>query len=170
MLIERERPSTADLLFEVKYVSILFYKKQVKNEGESAASFCCQVAAWVPVMFCNFCWVKNHKIIYYSANTEAGEKISTDLESLEFQKFFDVFLTKLKNNQILLNKISHRFLVSTNNQAIYWVKEPHLLYPSIFVYPLIGPKDFFVGVLRPYFLLCATLLWMSCEQPRQVYA
>ncbi len=25
-------------------------------------------------------------------------------------------------------------------------------------------------MLRPYFLSCATLLWMSCEQPRQVYA
>ncbi len=22
---------------------------------------------------------------------------------------------------------------------------------------------------RPYFLSCVTLLWMSCEQPRQVY-
>ncbi len=27
-----------------------------------------------------------------------------------------------------------------------------------------------VQILRPYFELCATLLWTSCERPRQVYA
>ncbi len=37
------------------------------------------------------------------------KKTSTDLESLEF-KTFGVCLTIFKNNQILLNKISHRFL------------------------------------------------------------
>ncbi len=31
-----------------------------------------------------------------SAATQAREKINTDLESLEFQKFFDVSLTRLK--------------------------------------------------------------------------
>jgi len=39
------------------------------------------------------------------------KKISADLESLVF---FVVQLTKLiKNNKILLNKMSHRFLVTT---------------------------------------------------------
>jgi hypothetical protein len=33
-----------------------------KNEGISAASFCPQVAAWFPDMFCNFYILKNHKI------------------------------------------------------------------------------------------------------------
>jgi hypothetical protein len=56
----------------------------VRNEGESATSFCCQVSAWVPDMFCNFYSEKNHKIANNSAATEAKEKISTDLKSLEF--------------------------------------------------------------------------------------
>jgi hypothetical protein len=35
-------------------------------------------------MFCNFYFVKNHKIGNNSTTTKAREKISTDLESLEF--------------------------------------------------------------------------------------
>jgi hypothetical protein len=54
------------------------------NEGKSAASVCCQVAALVPNMFCNFYLFKNHKIANNSATTEARETISTYLESLEF--------------------------------------------------------------------------------------
>jgi hypothetical protein len=84
------------------------------NEGISAASFCHQRAALVPDMFCNFYFVKNYKIADNSATTEAREKISTDLlESLEFKKYFDVCLVKFENYQILLNKISLRFLVTT---------------------------------------------------------
>jgi hypothetical protein len=63
--------------------------------GKSAASLCLQVAALVPDMFSNFYVVKNHKIANNSATTEATEKISTYLESLEFWKFFDVGLTNL---------------------------------------------------------------------------
>ncbi len=54
------------------------------NEGKSADSFCRQVAALVPDMFCNFYLVKNHKIANNLVPTEAREKISTYLESLEF--------------------------------------------------------------------------------------
>ncbi len=61
----------------------------------------------VPAMLCNFYLVKNHKIADNSATTEAREKISTYLESLEFQKNFAACLTKFENYQILLNKISH---------------------------------------------------------------
>jgi hypothetical protein len=43
------------------------------NEGESAASFCGQVAAWFPDMFCNFYLTKNHKIAKNSTTTKAGE-------------------------------------------------------------------------------------------------
>jgi len=64
-------------------------------------------------MFCNFYLVKNHKIAKNSTTTKAREKNSTDMESLEFKTFFDACLTKFKNNQILLNKISHRFLLTT---------------------------------------------------------
>ncbi len=54
------------------------------NEGKSAASFCCQVAALVPDMFCNFYSAKNHKIANNSATSEAREKIRTYLEFIEF--------------------------------------------------------------------------------------
>jgi hypothetical protein len=67
------------------------------NEGKSAASFCSKVAALVPDMFCNFYFVKNHKIAKSTTTIRARHKISTDLESLEFYEFFDVSLTKLKN-------------------------------------------------------------------------
>ncbi len=81
------------------------------NEGKIAASFCWQVAALVPDMFCNFYLLKNHKIAKSSATTEARGKISTYLESSEFYRFFNVGLTKFENYQILLNKICHIFLV-----------------------------------------------------------
>ncbi len=71
------------------------------------------MAAWVLDMFCDFYFVKNHKIVNNSTTNRAREKISTDLESLEFTKFFDVGLAKVENIQILLYKISHRFLITT---------------------------------------------------------
>ncbi len=61
-------------------------------------------------MFCNFYLVKNHKTANNLATTEAREKISTYLESLEF---FDIGLTEFRNNQILLHKIIHQFLETT---------------------------------------------------------
>jgi hypothetical protein len=57
--------------------------------------------------------VKNHKIADCSTAAKAKEKISKYLESFKFAKKTDVHLTKFKNNQILLNKISHKFLVTT---------------------------------------------------------
>jgi hypothetical protein len=63
-------------------------------------------------MFCNFYLAESHKIANNSATTEAREKISTDLESLELKKF-DVCLTKFEYYEIYLNKISHRFLETT---------------------------------------------------------
>ena len=41
--------------------------------------------------------------------TKAREKISADLESLIFYKFFGACLTKFKINQILLNKLATDF-------------------------------------------------------------
>jgi hypothetical protein len=43
----------------------------------------------------------------------AREKISADFKSLEFFNFLNTCLTKSRNNQILLNKIGHRFLLTT---------------------------------------------------------
>jgi hypothetical protein len=42
------------------------------------------VAALVPDMFCDCSLVENHKIANNSATTEAREKISACLESVEF--------------------------------------------------------------------------------------
>jgi hypothetical protein len=41
------------------------------NEGKPATSFCHQVAALVPDMFCNFYLVKNYKIANDTATSEA---------------------------------------------------------------------------------------------------
>ncbi len=54
------------------------------KEGKSAAIFYRLLGAWVPDMFCNFYLVKSHEIANNLATTETIEKISTDLESLEF--------------------------------------------------------------------------------------
>jgi hypothetical protein len=70
------------------------------------------VAVLVPDMFCNFYFVKNHKIANNLATTEAGEIIST-FGTLRILEFFDVCLTKFENYQILLHKISHRFVSTT---------------------------------------------------------
>jgi hypothetical protein len=53
------------------------------------------------------------QLLHSETSQTAREKISTELESLEFLKFFDECLTKFENNQILFHKISHRFLLST---------------------------------------------------------
>jgi hypothetical protein len=59
------------------------------NQDKSAARFCCQVAASVSDMFCDFYLVKSHKIVNNSATKKVGEKISKYLESLEFFCMFD---------------------------------------------------------------------------------
>jgi hypothetical protein len=43
----------------------------VCNEGISAASFCCKVAAWFRYMFCNTGLLKNLKLAKNSATTKA---------------------------------------------------------------------------------------------------
>jgi hypothetical protein len=64
-------------------------------------------------MLSNFHLAKNHKISNDSTTTKAREIISTYLESIEFHKNFYVGLTKFKDHQILLIKISHRTLLKT---------------------------------------------------------
>ncbi len=54
------------------------------KQDKAVIRICRQVAAWVSGMFCNFYFVKNYKIDNNLVTTEAREKISTDLESLEF--------------------------------------------------------------------------------------
>jgi hypothetical protein len=48
----------------------------IYNEGKSAASFCRQIAACFPDLFCNLNLVKNHKIAKNSTTTKAREKIN----------------------------------------------------------------------------------------------
>jgi hypothetical protein len=55
---------------------------------------------------------KKHKIANISTTIKAWQKLSTDLESLKLQKKIDISLTEFKNNQILLYKISHGFLLT----------------------------------------------------------
>jgi hypothetical protein len=45
------------------------------------------VAARVVDMFCTFYFVKNHQSANNSTATQAEEKISADLESVEFENF-----------------------------------------------------------------------------------
>ncbi len=47
--------------------------------GNQLNSFCQQVAAWFPDMFCNFYFMKILKIAKNSTTTKAREKITTDL-------------------------------------------------------------------------------------------
>jgi hypothetical protein len=75
------------------------------------------VAAWVPDLVCDFYLMKNHKFADNVTTTKAGEKISTDLASLELFKYIDVGLATFENNQILRNKISRRY-VATNKLYI----------------------------------------------------
>ncbi len=59
------------------------------NEGKSAASFCRQMAAWFPEMFCNFYLVIHHKIVQNSATTKAGEKNKRRFGILIILELFD---------------------------------------------------------------------------------
>ncbi len=52
------------------------------------------------------------KLVKTQQPLKLEEKISTDLGSLIFKKFFEIRLTKSKNNQILLHKISHWCLLT----------------------------------------------------------
>ena len=60
--------------FIVAFLALSFHRNRGFNEGISAASFCRQVAALVPDMFCNFYLVKNHKIAKTSTIAKAKEK------------------------------------------------------------------------------------------------
>jgi hypothetical protein len=83
------------------------------NEGKSAASYYRQVAAWVQVIFYSFNLVKNHKTAKNLTTTNAREKNKNRFGILRILVIFYIYFTKFKNNQILLNKISHRFLMTT---------------------------------------------------------
>ncbi len=86
--VETEPPYRKDKINLTQKIFVAL--NQNSNEGKSAVSFCRQVAAWFPDMFCNFYFVKICKIGKNETTTKAGEKISAVLGSLEFRKFFDV--------------------------------------------------------------------------------
>ncbi len=68
---------------------------------------------WSQQCFATFIQYKITNLLITQEPLKLEKKIRTYLESLEFQKFFDIRLTEFENNQILLNKISYRFLVTT---------------------------------------------------------
>ncbi len=59
------------------------------NQDKLAASFCHQVAGWFSGIIGNIYLAKNHNFANNSTTAKAEEKISTDLESLEFLEFLD---------------------------------------------------------------------------------
>jgi hypothetical protein len=67
------------------------------------------VAAWFPDINCNFNLVKNRKIAKNSINAKAREKISIDLESLEFYKKLMYILLNLKLIKVYLIKLATDF-------------------------------------------------------------
>jgi hypothetical protein len=71
------------------------------------------VAALVPDMFCSFNLEKNHRNADNSTTTKATEKISTHFGIFRILDILYVCLTEFKNNQILIDKISHGVLVTT---------------------------------------------------------
>ena len=83
---------------------VKFTKHKVRKK--SVACLCSQLAAWFPDMFCKFLLMKTYKFSNTSATTVAGEKISTDLESLEFQKMCDVSFFIFERNQFYSIKLA----------------------------------------------------------------
>ncbi len=69
---------------------------------------CYQVASWIPNLFCIFNLVKNHKIAKNLTTTKAREKNMHRFIILGFLGFMYVW----QNNQILLNKIRQRILLT----------------------------------------------------------
>ncbi len=67
-------------------------------------------AAWVFDMFCNFYLGKNHKVANSSTTIKARK--NKYIFGILVILIFYVCLTKFKNNQILLNNISHRLLLT----------------------------------------------------------
>jgi hypothetical protein len=92
---------------------------------ESAASFYCQVGHCSQICFATIIYCKISKLLKTQQLLKLEKKINTALELFEF---FGACLIKFKNNQILLIKISHRFLLTTKlftRLKQGYVKEPH---------------------------------------------
>ncbi len=66
-----------------------------------------------PDMFWNLCVLKDHKIVNNWTYFEAREKIRKKFGILGKLEKFGACVTKIKNNQILPNKICDIFLVIT---------------------------------------------------------
>ncbi len=69
--------------------------------GRKAAIFCQHAAVCVPNTLWNFYLVKNHKIVTNPTATDAREKISAYLESLELKKIFMRVSLNLKKSNII---------------------------------------------------------------------
>ncbi len=93
------------------YISLNFMPEL--QRGEISCQFLPPGGSMGPIYVYNFYFVTNHKIAKKSTNTKARERISTFWNPYNFSNFFGVCLTKFLMNKFLLNKISHRFLLTT---------------------------------------------------------
>ncbi len=59
---------------------------------------------WPQICFATFIQRKNHQIADNTITIKLGKKISTNLESLEFQKSFDVCVTKILINEFVIGQ------------------------------------------------------------------
>jgi hypothetical protein len=64
-------------------------KKSIKASIERKSPASCQGAAWLSDMCCNFCLVKNCKIVKNSAATKAREKNKHRIGILRIIEIFD---------------------------------------------------------------------------------
>jgi hypothetical protein len=65
----------------------ILYAWEFENEGKSAVSFCHQVAAWVPNMFCNFYFVKRHKSAKTRQPLKLEKKLAQIWNPMNFRNF-----------------------------------------------------------------------------------
>jgi len=95
-----------------------FVSKIVINFSKSVASFCYQVAAWVPHTFCHLYLLKNGKSATNSTTSEA-RKSKWNLETIDFENFMMYACLNLKTIKLNLIKLAPDYKWKP---TIYWVK------------------------------------------------
>ncbi len=83
------------------------------TEGQISCHFLPPGGSMVPRYVCNFYLVKKYKTFNHSTTTEATEKNEDIFGILIFLEFFWQVLLNLKQIKFLLNKMRHRFQVTT---------------------------------------------------------
>jgi hypothetical protein len=136
---------------------------------------------WYYICFATFIWWNTTKLAKNSTTTNASEKISTDLESIELKKV-DACITKFKNNKILLNKIIHRSLLTTK-LFTGWNSLIAISFPKVEVdlkmIVVVAPNFYFnhhqllfILLSPPFFHCCSCcrLFWTILQKPFLIVA